>query len=152
MSSIVFLASEGPEELVNDIFHNKENSDMHHFEVRSSEHHVKGIKDVQTEQFLLIPRRLRRILARTVVHNNTLLDLLHSFETSLSTFFTATEQGTGGVLTPFLSKLTPVDGGYLRIEQINPGPNGSLEFWNPSSIHRLFLQSKFACVCFRLNF
>ncbi len=140
MSSLVFLASEGPEELVDDILQGKD-IDMP-LRVRSLKHHAKGKMNLPTEQFLLIPRRMRRTLARTVVHNNTLLDLLRSFETLLSMYFTATEQGTGGALTPCLAKLTPEDEGCLRIVQVNPAPNGSLEFWNPLSIHRLFLHCK----------
>ncbi len=140
MSSLVFLASEGPEELVDDILQGKD-IDMP-LRVRSSERHVKGKRNLPTEQFLLIPRRMRRILARTVVHNNTLLDLLRSLETFLSMYFTTTEQGTGGALTPCSTKLIPKDEGCLRIVQVNSGPNGSLEFWNPSSIHRLFLHCK----------
>ncbi len=140
MSSLVFLASEGPDELIEDILQGKDIDTS--LRVRSEEHRGREEKNLPTQQFLLIPRRTRKILARTVVHNSTLLDLLCSLERFLSLYFSAAEQGAGAPPTPCSAKLTLEDEGSVHIVQVNPGPNGLLEFWNPSSIHRLFLHCK----------
>ncbi len=155
MSSIVFLASEGPDELIEDILQGKGIDTPLRVKLEDKHRGREG-KNLPTQQFLLIPRRMRKILARTVVHNSTLLDLLCSLERFLSLYFSADNKpGAGATLTPCSAMSTLEDEGSIHIVQVKTGPNGLLEFWNPSSIYRLVLHCKLLfhqCYCHHFFF
>ncbi len=143
MSSLVFLASEGPEGLIEDILQGNDIATSSRRK-RSERRGGGKPKNLPTQHFLLIPRRMRKFLARTVVQNITLLDLLRSLERFLSLYFsTANEHGPSATAPCCSAKLILEDEECIYNVQANPGPNRSLEFWNPSSIHRLFLHCEF---------